>query len=475
MNYAPEDNLNLDKVVQNISKRKWLNEIFESGNGKASSNSSHNEYLNSIEFFRHRYLIEKRHAERHNNYYFSLLIIDVDDKKNSYPFIGYEGKFYRLERVLYNLVKKSLRITDMVVKYWHFKLAILLPGTDSQGGHTVIEKIDSKLNDLQQFSSTIHLPRLIFKLYTYPAHEIEINDLVNETIVEDESNTNQLEKNVRKIKSNFLQQNNTTNYISVPPVLPIKFKFDVRGDGTIALDNPLCLLNEIFFDFKDERQKILKRMFDLFVSTTMLIFLSPLLLTIAIIIKLTSKGPVFFKQDRIGYMGKRFTIFKYRTMYVEQNTEIHEKFIKEFINGGNGNKTHDGNGNGNGGHKGDSNKNVFKLENDPRITPFGKFLRRTSLDEFGQLFNVIKGDMSLVGPRPPIPYEVDSYHLWHKRRFLTAKPGITGLWQICGRSSTKFDDMVRLDLKYITNWSLFFDLKILIKTFWAVISMKGAY
>ncbi|MBN1155733.1 sugar transferase [candidate division KSB1 bacterium] len=473
MNYAAEDSLNLDKVVKNISKRKWLNDIFESGNGKTSNNKSHNEYLNSIEFFRHLYLIEKRHAERHDKYYFSLLIIDVEDKKNSYPFIGYEGKYYRLERVLYNLVRKSLRITDVVVKYWHFKLAVLLPGTEAEGGQTVIDKIQSKLNDLQEFTTAINLPKLVFKLYSYPDHENEINNLVNEKIVEDESNTNQLEKNVRKIKSNFLQQSTNLFYDNLTPIAPIKTRFDVRGDSILALDNPLCLLNEIFFDIKNEHQKIIKRMFDLIISVTATIILSPLLILIALGIKLTSKGPILFKQERIGYMGKQFTIYKFRTMYVEQDSSIHEKFVCDFINGDNGNKN--GDGNGKGGNNGSSDKPIYKLSNDPRVTPVGKLLRRTSLDEFAQLINVIKGDMSLVGPRPPIPYEVARYDLWHKRRFLTAKPGITGLWQICGRSSTNFNDMVRLDLKYIMNWSLFFDLKILFKTFWAVISMKGAY
>jgi lipopolysaccharide/colanic/teichoic acid biosynthesis glycosyltransferase len=115
------------------------------------------------------------------------------------------------------------------------------------------------------------------------------------------------------------------------------------------------------------------------------------------------------------------------------------------------------------------------MQHDPRITRIGRFLRRTSLDEVGQLFNILKGDMSLVGPRPPIPYEVDMYDLWHKRRFLAVKPGLTGLWQIYGRSATTFNEMVRLDLAYVHNWSLALDIKILLKTIGAVLSMKGAY
>jgi len=128
---------------------------------------------------------------------------------------------------------------------------------------------------------------------------------------------------------------------------------------------------------------------------------------------------------------------------------------------------------GNGGNG--KNPNVFKIHNDPRITPIGKFLRRTSFDELPQFFNVLKGDMSLVGPRPPLPYEFDQYDIWHKKRMLEIKPGITGLWQVAGRSSTNFNDMVRLDIQYIKDFSLWLDLKILLKTPWVVITGKGAY
>jgi lipopolysaccharide/colanic/teichoic acid biosynthesis glycosyltransferase len=118
---------------------------------------------------------------------------------------------------------------------------------------------------------------------------------------------------------------------------------------------------------------------------------------------------------------------------------------------------------------------VFKLTNDPRITPIGRLLRRTSLDELPQFLNVLKGQMSLVGPRPPIPYEVDCYEAWHKRRLLTVKPGITGLWQVKGRSRTTFDEMVRLDLQYARTWSLWLDLKIILKTPGAMVSGDGAH
>ena len=144
----------------------------------------------------------------------------------------------------------------------------------------------------------------------------------------------------------------------------------------------------------------------------------------------------------------------------------HRNYIKNLISNGSGQ---------NQGSVGTDENILFKMANDDRITPIGKFLRKTSLDELPQFINVLKGDMSLVGPRPPIPYEREEYEIWHMKRIIKMKPGITGLWQVEGRSSCSFDDMVRLDLTYIKNWSIWLDIKIILKTPWAVISGKGAY
>jgi len=151
-------------------------------------------------------------------------------------------------------------------------------------------------------------------------------------------------------------------------------------------------------------------------------------------------------------------------MHVDCDATVHKEFVTKLISSNNGNQ----NGTGNG-------SNVYKLTNDPRITRVGKFIRRTSLDELPQFFNVIKGDMSLVGPRPPIPYELAAYQTWHRRRLLGVKPGITGLWQVMGRSSVEFDDMVRLDLRYASTWTPWLDFKILMRTPLAVIRGSGAY
>jgi len=206
---------------------------------------------------------------------------------------------------------------------------------------------------------------------------------------------------------------------------------------------------------------LVKACMDVAGSLVALALLSPFLLVIAIAIKLTSKGPILFRQQRVGQYGRKFTFLKFRSMYTANDHKIHEEFVKQLIAG-----TNKSNGNG---------SSVYKITNDPRITPIGKFLRKTSLDELPQFLNVLIGEMSLVGPRPPIPYEVDCYDIWHKRRLLAVKPGITGLWQVRGRSRTNFDEMVRLDLQYGETWSLWLDIKILLETPRAVFSGDGAY
>jgi lipopolysaccharide/colanic/teichoic acid biosynthesis glycosyltransferase len=228
---------------------------------------------------------------------------------------------------------------------------------------------------------------------------------------------------------------------------------------------------------KNETRKIpliAKRIIDVIGSLFGIVLFSPFFLIIPLCIKLTSRGPVLFRQERVGQYGKRFTFFKFRSMQTGCDANIHKAYVEKLIckkssyRGGNGNGGNDGN------RKGDA-KQVYKICDDPRVTPVGKFLRKTSLDELPQFFNVLKGDMSLVGPRPPIPYELENYDVWHRRRIHEVKPGITGLWQVKGRSSTNFDEMVRLDLQYSREWSLWLDLKLIIETPLVLIIGKGAY
>jgi exopolysaccharide biosynthesis polyprenyl glycosylphosphotransferase len=211
--------------------------------------------------------------------------------------------------------------------------------------------------------------------------------------------------------------------------------------------------------------RMMKRTMDILGSSLALAFFSPLFLFIAIAVKLSSDGPVFFRQRRVGQYGNSFMFLKFRSMYTNNDAQVHKQYVQRLI-AGKADK-HPSNGNGNGG--------VYKLTKDSRITRVGAFLRKTSLDELPQFINVLKGEMSLVGPRPPIPYEVEAYEIWHRRRLLEAKPGITGLWQVSGRSRVKFDDMVRLDLHYARNWSPWMDIKILLRTPGAVVLGEGAH
>ena len=198
-------------------------------------------------------------------------------------------------------------------------------------------------------------------------------------------------------------------------------------------------------------QLLIKRLFDLIFSGIALIILAPVFIITAIIIKATSKGPVFFKQERSGLNGRRFILYKFRTMVVDAETRLKDLLSSNEMNGP-----------------------VFKMTRDPRITKIGKILRRFSIDELPQLWNVFKGDMSIVGPIPPIPEEVKNYDYWHRRK-LSMRPGITCLWQVGGRSKiTDFSEWMRLDLKYIDNWSLWLDCKILLKTIPTVLFGIGA-
>lgn len=207
--------------------------------------------------------------------------------------------------------------------------------------------------------------------------------------------------------------------------------------------------------------QMLKRGIDILGSLALLLLLSPLLLAIAGLVKLSSHGPVLFHQMRIGQMLKPFMMCKFRSMHANADHGIHHNYVSWFITSSDK------------GQEQDKNK-VFKLTNDPRVTPIGHFLRKTSLDELPQLWNVLVGEMSLVGPRPPLWYEVQQYKPWHRHRVLDAKPGITGLWQVTGRSRTTFDEMVRLDLRYARGRSVWTDIKILLATPAAVINGNGA-
>jgi len=251
--------------------------------------------------------------------------------------------------------------------------------------------------------------------------------------------------NQRMLEIIFFLKKHNINFRIMPNILDIiTYRVSIENVGSITLfrliDQPLT-----------PPWRLIKRIIDIFLSLILLIILLPILITIGMLIKLTSKGPILFKQERVGEKGERFIIYKFRTMFTGSEN-IHEKLRPK--------NKHDG--------------PLLVLPNDPRQTTIGRFLRRISLDELPQLINVIKGDMSLVGPRPLMPSDIIEYKNWHLKR-LSVPQGMTGLWQVSGRAAIPFDQMVKLDIYYVENWSLLLDLKIFLLTIPSVISMRGAY
>ncbi len=218
----------------------------------------------------------------------------------------------------------------------------------------------------------------------------------------------------------------------------------------------------LFREPLSDAERFIKRAFDIIFSAFVLILTSPVLLVVSLLIKFDSRGAILFKQERVGMDGRKFLCYKFRTMRSDADENIHREAYRKNIAGASE------------ANAGDAEKPVFgKVKNDPRITRVGSFLRRTSIDELPQFLNVLRGDMSVVGARPPIPYEVEEYNLQHRKR-LDMKPGITGLWQVSGRNRLTFEEMVQIDLFYIENWSLWLDLKIILLTLPAVLRGDGA-
>jgi exopolysaccharide biosynthesis polyprenyl glycosylphosphotransferase len=235
-----------------------------------------------------------------------------------------------------------------------------------------------------------------------------------------------------------------TSHVAVD-LFPMQF---TQGRPETLLDMPIMTFESVS---GQHQQLIIKRLLDIVLSGIGLLILSPVFLATALLVKFTSDGPVFFVQERCSLNGRRFKLFKFRTMVLDAEAKIAELMAFNQMEGP-----------------------AFKMDNDPRITPVGKFLRKLSIDELPQLWNVFLGDMSLVGPRPPLPKEVQQYDFWQRRR-LSMRPGITCLWQVGGRNTIKdFDEWAKLDLKYIDEWSLALDFKILFKTIPVVLIGSGA-
>lgn len=396
-----------------------------------------------------RILRRERQRSDRSNSPFSYVLFDLSTAKTSYP------KFHCIWDELLKLVTDSTRDYDVKHLPGRYKIGVLLLDTDISNAKLFIERISKNLNEYFESRMLEDATRVIrsIKISSHPInrmpeylHEIEgkpvlIRDVAMMTLLRDD----------RKEHVTFHEKQDVF----------MNWNVNTTPSGALAITAP------DFWDITHQYWKYasyqyIKRGIDILGSLFWLIMFAPALLTIALIVKLTSKGPVFFIQERMGHLGRGFPFLKFRTMYTNSDTKIHEEYVKKLING-----------NLEEINKGTDDSPMYKLTDDPRITPIGKYLRALSLDELPQLINVLKGDMSLVGPRPPIRYEVEAYQNWHYRRISEVKPGITGLWQVTGRNQTTFDEMVRLDIQYAENWSLDLDIKIMIRTLFAVFGAEG--
>ena len=422
--------------------------------GKVFSYGSNGE-IHPYEYFSRRCEEERQRTDRSGKP-FSVLIIDFHHLLNgngTWKFLN--GK---LTKEICNAVLESTRLTDLKGWYESNRLAVLLPDTNTKGVKFLVKKLQEKLNkNMEKFLKFEDLikDKIILTSSTYPDHIMERESNENKSIgssrFSEEGEAGVAEYLDRKT---YYKNNGNGSWKHRIGLLSLRPSHEI-----IAL-NPVLLPFIISSDLKASLSKGIKRIMDIIGALLAILMSSPIMLVCALLIKITSSGPVLFRQERIGYLGRRFTFLKFRSMYKDIDHKIHETYVTNFIE-----------------DKLDCDSQqaeVYKLKDDSRITLFGRFLRKTSLDEFPQFFNVLKGDMSLVGPRPPIPYEVDKYKLWHRKRILGVKPGITGLWQVRGRSTTTFEDMVRLDLQYANNWSLKMDIMLLLKTVKAVLLMRGA-
>jgi lipopolysaccharide/colanic/teichoic acid biosynthesis glycosyltransferase len=381
----------------------------------------------------------------------SSVVIDLStDRMVRIPDKGYNGFLNELIKVL----TENTRYFD--IKYFSnpYKIGILLIDTNLEGAKVFIEKISRILHEHCQL---LEMPEY-FKyvnsttVFVSPLGETEKYETISTTLVpeglekgENTVDTESHEQESRRDRTDHLDWR-TEPYSKNDVIQNIDVITDSRCTGR-------CI-----FCFRG-----LKRMIDLVGATVGMIVFFPCMIFISIAIKATSKGPVFFKQHRVGYLGKSFTFLKFRTMQTNGDDAVHREYVKKLVNGYNDEV-----------NQGTKDEPLYKLDNDSRVTRVGWVLRKTSLDELPQFYNVLAGDMSLVGPRPAIYYEAEEYKNWHWLRVMETKPGITGIWQVSGRSRTTFDEMVRLDLQYIEKQSIMLDMKILFKTFGAVLNTKGA-
>lgn len=400
--------------------------------------------LCSLQHFKKRLLLERRRSERLDTIS-SIILLDFQ------LFIGNDETSKKALEQLLLTIAATIRETDVVSVNDKNMILILLPDTEIKGAQNVCDKMMKKIK-LMQFDNSvleqINFDKTDLNILLFPEKVVSKTTPVTAALAQAESDT-RIPNNGFKlgILKNIYFKTDYLNHLEEPLFL--------NGSSSVSVP----LVKNSFFSIRVWTklslffQRLIKRAFDLSGALTGLLILSPVFLITAIVVKLTSKGPILYQQKRLGHKGRYFTFYKFRSMYVNNEDRIHREYMKKLISGSIKDI--------NNGSEGDP---CYKIVNDPRITPFGKLMRKTSIDELPQLWNVLIGEMSLVGPRPPLPYEVEEYKNWHYRRVFDVKPGITGLWQVSGRNRTTFDEMVRLDIFYAKNWSLRLDLSILLKT-----------
>lgn len=350
--------------------------------------------------------LERLRSDR-NEQEFSLILFEINKDDNP-----------KMITEFISIIHKRMRALDVAGWFDKNHLGIILPFCDMEGTCKFTVEVEKGISD-----NFVSPPYTIF---IYPDHWID-ND-------KNKTGEQQLNKEYSDT-SNVINIENREPFSSISQGYEKKLK---------AIKNKI---QSVF----TKATPVWKRVIDIVLSSIALLLLSPLFLLVAVCIKIMSPGPVFFKQIRVGYRGKQFTMFKFRTMKVNNNDTVHKEYAKQFIK---------------------SDQKLVKLDNkdDNRIIPCGKLLRNACIDELPQLFNVLRGEMSIVGPRPPIPYEAEEYNNWHISRF-NVVPGLTGLWQVSGKQKLTFNQMVRLDIRYSKKLSLMFDLFIMFKTIPTIFGM----
>ena len=364
---------------------------------------------------------ERGRADR-NSHGFSLVIFDLDSEKTD-----------KQIRALAKMLHRRMRATDIAGWVDEQRVGILLPETYNEGARTFAEHISQELVENR-------MPSLSYTVRTYPPQKPS------------DPGSHPGSGSGRGGDEQRRGREGERPTVSTRPS-------STRSDS----GESLIVCRESEATDAEARRDILalcapavprwKRVIDIAGASAVLLLSSPLMLAVTALIKIVSPGPVFFKQERVGYLGNRFTMWKFRTMHVGNDTSAHREYVAQLIQAGDGEE-----------------KPMVKQENNPSIIAFGKILRAASIDELPQLFNVLRGEMSLVGPRPPIPYEAEEYLHWHSSRFETV-PGMTGLWQVSGKNTLTFKEMVRLDIRYARNLSFWQDVKILVKTFPVVVAL----